>query len=69
MSNVISAVFAFLAAMLWFASCLVRIGTLTYQEPAENPFYMSLRRATYLNASAAFCAGISAVAQGVAILS
>jgi hypothetical protein len=65
-----SALFAFLAAILWFRSSLVKIPGMTCGKPEDNPMHMTLHSAAKLNASAALCAALAAVRQGVgAVLS
>lgn len=66
--NYASAVFAILAAVLWFCSALVKIPDMTYQLAEDNPMHVALRSAARLNAGAAVCAGVAAALQAVAVI-
>lgn len=69
-ASVIGVVFALLAALFWAGSALVNIPVIgsAYGTIANlEPFYAALKRVARLNAAAATCAFISALAQAIAV--
>jgi hypothetical protein len=69
-ASIVGVVFALLAALFWAWSSLVNLpvigsawGTIANLEP----FYAALKKVARLNASAAGCAFISAIAQAIAL--
>jgi hypothetical protein len=77
---IVSAVFAFAAALLWGGSAMIHVphlksgyGTLITimedgsTEKGESPFYAALTKISRLNASAAACAFLSAFTQAVTL--
>jgi hypothetical protein len=64
--SIASAIFAGLAAIFWFISARIRIPSMTWQEPTDNPFHRALRTASWWNVAASTCAGVSASLQAVA---
>lgn len=60
-----SAIAAFIAAGLWFAASVVRVGPLTYD---TDKFLEKLKLQSTLNAAAAVSAAVAAVIQGILVL-
>ncbi len=79
--SILSIVFALVAAILWGGSAFVYVPVLQSgwgslvsimqdgsRELGEAPFYAALKKIARLNAAAAACACLSAIAQAIALL-